>query len=257
MTTLYTGSTTHRRFAPVSHRFRFDLSMILLDADLVGGESPVLEVGNGMSVHRRDLFDGDSGTRLGDAVRDHIGVQTGHPARGRVKTLTIPRSGGYVFTPLTVHWLLGNPDGSPEVIVLEVTNTPWKERHWYVIDAREADSNSRSAIVGVRDEIGTTTATFRKELHVSPFGSMDETYELTATRPGDAISVVLRDLDSDGRPVLLARLDLVASTSLPRPRPLATRRVWMAIHWQALRLLGKRTPIHRHPDRSSSTPTTK
>ena len=65
------------------------------------------------------------------------------PARrplGPVRTLTQVRTWGYLFNPITVT--TGGPRGRarraapPDVVVLEVTNTPWKERHWYVVEAR-------------------------------------------------------------------------------------------------------------------------
>ena len=47
--------------------------------------------------------------------------------------------------------------------MLEVTNTPWGERHWYVLDARG----------------DTTTTTTAKAMHVSPFLPMDLDYEVS------------------------------------------------------------------------------
>lgn len=253
MTTLYTGRTTHRRFAPSPHEFRFDLRMVLFDADRVGGPTSTLAVGDGSIIDRRDLLDGDADSTLGDAIRDLVEHRTGRRADGPVQTLCIARADGYVFNPLTIHWVRSADDGAAEIVVLEVTNTPWNERHHYVIDARPGAMSNGSAAVGIRDDDGTITSQFDKEMHVSPFSSMDEHYELRVSAPRGAITVVLRNLDTEDRPVLLARLDLrAADASVIARRPvLLTRRVWFAIHWQALRLVGKRVPVHTHPDRTS------
>ena len=65
---------------------------------------------------------------------------------------------GWLFNPITIYWCDAR-DGSDDIVVLEVTNTPWHERHWYVLDAHHAGP-------------------FAKELHVSPFLPMDLTYRL-------------------------------------------------------------------------------
>ena len=65
--------------------------------------------------------------------------------------------------------------GEPlQAVVAEVTNTPWGERHCYVLEA-DADSKSRAGPVEVRNA---------KELHVSPFMSMDLTYVFGLRAPG-------------------------------------------------------------------------
>ncbi len=245
------GHTSHRRLAPREHGFRFELTMALLDADAVGPSSPTVPAPDGSVIDRRDLLDGSVATTLGDAVRDLVGERSGRRPVGPVHTLCIARSGGYVFNPLTVHWVLTPDTSRPEVVVLEVTNTPWKERHCYVIDARDDASEGPGCAIGTRRGDGMIEARFDKELHVSPFGSMDERYHATISPPRAPISVVLRNIDADGRPVLVARLLLDASdpSGARRRRPLFTRRVWFAIHWHALRLLGKRVPVQKHPDR--------
>ena len=61
-----------------------------------------------------------------------------------------------------------------------MTNTPWGERHAYVIDGRE----------GV----------FDKALHVSPFMPMEQRYSWRATTPDDTLKVHIASSDEDGRP---------------------------------------------------------
>lgn len=254
MTTIYTGRTSHLRSRPNTHRFDLDLAMVLFDADEVGGPTTQLTCAPGQVIDRRDLLDGATDTSLGDAVRDLVEQRTGSRPRGPVRTLCIARAAGYVFNPLTVHWAMSADDGLPEVVVLEVTNTPWKERQFYVLDARidaPAATAGTGRIVATRSADGTIAAEFAKEMHVSPFGRMDERYEATVSSPGPRISVQLRNLAADGRPVMQALLDLRAEPGTTRRRRpwFSTRRVWLAIHWQALRLFCKRVPVQRHPDK--------
>lgn len=254
MNTTYTGRTTHRRHRPEKHAFVFDLSMVMVDADRIGGPTARLDLGHGRVVDRRDLFDGDTSTLLGDAIRDLVERRTGCRPHGHVRTLCIARSAGYSFNPLTVHWVMSSDGDRPEVVVLEVTNTPWKERHSYVLDARNDARGGDGSVIARRSPDGVITADFAKELHVSPFGRMDEYYEATVSPPGDRIAVELRNRAADGDPVMTARLDLRASADTPsgwRQR-LLSRRVWSAIHWQAFRLLCKRVPVQTHPDKAGA-----
>jgi uncharacterized protein len=63
-----------------------------------------------------------------------------------------------------------------ESIVAEVTNTPWGERHAYVLEPA-AD----------RPEGGVLRGRFAKEFHVSPFMGMDHTYSWQLTEPGEQL----------------------------------------------------------------------
>ena len=249
MTTVLAGRTRHRRVRPKVHSFEFPLSMVMFDADALGGSGPSsLVVDDGVTIERRDLFDGVVATRLGDAVRDLVGERSGDRPDGPVRTLTIARSTGHAFNPLSVHWILDS-DEVVTAVVLEVTNTPWKERHHYVLDARPERRCAPGLAAAERTADGSITARFAKELHVSPFGHMDETYVAVVSPPRSSVHVRLDNLGADGHAVMMAELELNADA--PRRRGLRglSRRVWLAIHWNAVRLWAKRVPVVRHPDR--------
>ena len=55
---------------------------------------------------------------------------------GAVHLLAHLRTFGWLFNPLTVYYCWSADGAALDALVLEVTNTPWGERHWYVIDAR-------------------------------------------------------------------------------------------------------------------------
>ncbi|MEX1218108.1 MAG: DUF1365 domain-containing protein [Acidimicrobiales bacterium] len=227
MIALYSGHTRHRRFTPKSHEFSFNLEMVLFDADQLGGaKPPSLQAAKRQRVDRADLFDGDTTTTLGDAVRAFVNQQNDTTCTGPVRTLCLARANGYVFNPLTVHWVM-TPEGTQvESMVLEVTNTPWNERHFYAV---------------------TSPARFAKELHVSPFGRMDETYGFSCSGPEAAIWLRLENFDASGTRIFCADLSLRRDTR--NTLPFLTQRVWLAIHRQALRLWLKKVPIQPHPKR--------
>ena len=66
-----------------------------------------------------------------------------------------------------------------ETIVAEITNTPWKERHAYVLPVAR----------GQRARRACWQLQFDKEFHVSPFMPMDMRYDWRFTAPGDDLRV--------------------------------------------------------------------
>ena len=74
--------------------------------------------------------------------------------------------------------LLRPPGQTVEAVVAEVSNTPWRERHWYVL--------SQGNRIGEPSQLR-----FRhpKEFHVSPFMDMDMLYDWHLHDPGPQLSV--------------------------------------------------------------------
>ena len=127
-----------------------------------------------------------------------------------------------------------------EAVLAEVTNTPWGERHCYAL--RPIDDDAR--LLG---------ASFRKELHVSPFMAMDHTYDARATAPGPTLSVHIQSSRQGARAfdatLSLARRELTPASArrMEARYPFATVRVLALIYGQAvgLKLAGAR--VHPHP----------
>jgi len=123
--------------------------------------------------------------------------------------------------------------------VLEVTNTPWGERHHYVQDARQE----------------AVTASHTKALHVSPFLPMDMQYRITWTVPGDELSLRIEAASCEAvvfeADLSLRRqvLDRRSAATVLVSYPLMPMRVSASIYRHALRLLRKGVPMHGHPSR--------
>jgi uncharacterized protein len=243
---LYIGRVRHRRYLPRPHAFSYALCLVWLDLD----ELDTVFRGRWFwSTRRRTLawfrradYLGDPRVPLAQAVRECV-VASGLPApRGPIRMLTQLRSFGHCFNPVTFYYCYDPTGSRVETIVAEITNTPWRERHAYVLPAAGHEGPGR-----------TLQFEFDKRFHVSPFMPMDLGYDWRITEPAARLAVHMDNLRGGERvfdaTLVLARREIdgpaLAWALLRFPFP--TLRVLAAIHWQALRLWLNRVPVHDHP----------
>ena len=118
-----------------------------------------------LAEFRRSDFLGPAATPLKDAVRDCVVRATGVRPAGPVRLLTHLRYAGYSFNPVSFYYCFGADAVTLEHVVAEITNTPWQERHAYVLSSSGAQRRG-----------GALQWTFAKAFHVSPFMPMERGY---------------------------------------------------------------------------------
>lgn len=244
---LYVGTIAHRRLRPVEHRFQYKLFMAMIDLDEVDqlfGRGRFCSFRRFSPIQfRRSDFLGDASRPLADCVRELVRNATGRTPRGPIRLLTHLRYFGFTFNPVSLYYCYGEDSQAVQAILADVTNTPWGERHTYVIPC---------------DETGTVRKhCCPKAFHVSPFMPMEQTYRWTTSAPTESLAVSVESSDVAGN-IFAAHLNL-QRRSFSEARlawllvrfPLITLKVVAAIYWQALRLWWKRVPFVPHPNRIS------
>jgi DUF1365 family protein len=215
--------------------------MAYLDLDelpgLLGGR--LVSPRAGLVRFRRHDYLGEDSVPLAAAVRACVEADTGIRSLGPIRLLTQLRSFGHCFNPVSFYYCFDSAEGL-RAVVTEVTNTPWRERHAYVL---RADSSAGRVI---RTE-------FDKALHVSPFMSMDHRYIASAATPGKTLSVHIENrsngkLEFDATLALSRReLSRRSLASLTARYPFATVRVLGLIYIHAVRLALAGVRVHPHP----------
>jgi uncharacterized protein len=235
---LYLGSVRHRRMGSVKDEFRYPLFMAYLDL----AELPSCFDGSwlwsarrpALAWFRRADYLGDPDVPLGDAVRELVREQTGMEVDGPIRLLTHLRYFGESFNPVSFYYCFSGNDDQVVAVVADVTNTPWGERHSYVMGV--VDSSDHGTVTLMR-------ARFDKQLHVSPLMGMDHVYDWRLTEPGEQLLVHIDSSGPDGRSVFDATLSLNRRELTPRALrqalvryPFLTARILARIYTHALRL---------------------
>lgn len=163
---------------------------------------------------------------------------------------------GYCFNPVTFYYInYANtdqilPTNGDEMIIAEVSNTPWIEQHSYALD--ESVPNVKI----VRDHKAQSfDATWNKEFHVSPFMEMDYEYRFQFSKPTETIWVKSQMKKKNTNEIWFTanfQMDRIPFTPANLMYifffyPLHTRVIQVLIHWEAIKLWWKGIPTFEHP----------
>lgn len=265
---IYTGTIRHRRFTPNAHSFNYPLFMLYIDLDeletLFSSKWYCsLERLNLVGFKRKDYFEPDK-KDLKQAVIDRVVesyVSNGHdaPDIASVRVLMHVRYLNVVFNPVVFYYCYDSQENLLAILA-EITNTPWAERHDYVLPVNETVGEMVYRSGGNDKHIFS----FGKKFHVSPFNPMNMDYRWAFGLPKESLVVhmenTMKTLSDNGAESVEKHFD--ATLNLDRKSfeddlsktliqyPIITVKVLLGIYWQAFRLWVKRNPFYDHPKHS-------
>ena len=238
---IYRGEVLHQRFTPTQHKFVYDIYLFWLKLSEIDQLAKI----NGFNVGRKGVLEfrrsdyispeiSDMSTAVLDkanALRPELGIADTETITGEVFFMGQPRMLGLYFSPVNFYFI---KTGDVFTYMLaEVSNTPWHERHYYLIDlAEQADTE--------------------KVFHVSPFNPIDMVYKWRISEPAEQFNLQLSCHKESKHMTAGLRLHRQAlnAENLARAKkaiPSMTFKTVIGIYWEAVKLFIKRTPFYGHP----------
>lgn len=242
---IYVGNIIHRRFTPKNHSFNYRLYMLALDV------SDVEQAKSGKGIFgfswysplrfvEKDYLKNEPNTLL-HRITNKIRSLNGHSEINRIVMLVQVRCFGIYFSPANFYFCYDQDDNCTQMLA-EVSNTPWNERHYYLVNLSD----------------NSDVLTSEKVFQVSPFMGLDMTYYWHIKPPkvnSDKLVVKIENKqlnESSGELEKIFDASLLMHKKAFTQRnlfriwcqlPVMTVKVVAGIYWQALRLFIKRIPF--------------
>ncbi|MEW6993314.1 DUF1365 domain-containing protein [Colwelliaceae bacterium MEBiC 14330] len=246
---IYTGKVYHHRFSPKAHGFNYKLFMLALDVaqmDMQKGAVGVFGFSpfKPLYFNANDYLKSDSNDKnnalssepitLTSRIKSKVLQLNGNSDIARITMLVQVRCFGIYFSPANFYFCY-NENNECQQMLVEVSNTPWHERHYYLVDITKKDI-------------------CEKEFQVSPFMDLNMRYhwQVQAPEKNKALLIEIENHNTHGdkNKIFSAGLAMQAKplTAINIFKtwcslPVMTIKIIASIYWQALKLFVKRIPF--------------
>jgi len=253
---IYAGKVRHRRFSPKQHAFEYDVFMMYLDTREI---ADIFSLSRFWSlkhfapaqfkrtdfhidkthIDKDHLAEGQLSS-IDESVRNTVSSKLGKRPTGPIRMLVNLRYWGINMNPISTYYCFDDSGEALIAILAEVHNTPWNERHAYVLTGEDFSQKQH--------------VNFPKEFHVSPFNPIAMDYRWHSTTPNKTLALHLENWQ-DHIKIMDATMTLVREPITTKSMnkilirfPWMTVKVVAAIYWQAVKLWWKGVPVFTHPN---------
>lgn len=236
---MYQGKVNHRRFTPKSHSFTYSYCMWLIDVDEVAqlnerftlfGQKKWRPIRFNFADHLANVTDP---AQFKARIKTKVEELGGHWQGEKLMMMTQVRMMGMYFSPVNFHFCF---DGDTcRYMLAEVSNTPWLEKHWYLVDLD----------CGVNE----------KDFHVSPFMPIEQDYKWRVKLPQDTFFAHIENWQKNkvfDATLKMQRVELTNSNILKTfiRFPIIAVSTVAAIYWQAAKMFVKGFKFYSYQKRS-------
>ena len=237
---VYLGDVKHRRFAVKEHRFSYPLYMMWVDINnpqqLNGIHKQLGTCGfKALKFQQTDYLTHvpqPNTYSLIERAHHQLAVLGVSETFSHVYMLGQLRCLGIYFSPVNFYFF-GNSDNSFTYMIAEVSNTPWNERHYYLVPLEKK-------------------VNFKKVFSVSPFMNLDMNYHWHIKHSNDKTLIHIENKRDEellfDATLRLKRIEITNKevSKLLKRFPAMTLSIFKGIYHQALKLFIKKVPFLGH-----------